>query len=167
MSFNLDEALQILTRTPQTLRSILTGLDENWLTFRKRPDAYTPSEVVGHLIANEESNWIPRMNSILSSNTVKSFQTFNRESFDKTLTLEKRLDLFETLRSQNIQILKNTIKKTDFYKKCIHNALCEVKLSKLLSTWVVHDLTHIFQINETLALRYKYAVGPWVDFLKI
>lgn len=164
MSYNLDEAIQILTRTPQILRSTLTGLDENWLTFRKRPDAYTTSEVVGHLIANEQANWIPRMNCILTS---KPFPPFDREGFDKTLSLEKRLDLFETLRSKNIHVLKNTVKPTDFDKKSIHPALGEVMLSQLLATWVVHDLTHIFQINENLALRYKEAVGPWVEFLKI
>ena len=34
-------------------------------------------------------------------------------------------------------------------------------MAELLSTWVVHDLSHLSQITRALCFRYKEAVGPW------
>jgi hypothetical protein len=42
-----------------------------------------------------------------------------------------------------------------------------VTLEQHLATWVVHDLNHLFQIIESMSLRYKDTVGPWIDYLKI
>lgn len=40
-------------------------------------------------------------------------------------------------------------------------------LSHLLSTWVVHDHTHLAQISRALAAQYREAVGPWTRSLSI
>lgn len=47
-----------------------------------------------------------------------------------------------------------------------HPALGEVR-PQLLSTWVVHDLTHLSQIDRTLASQYRDEVGPWQAFLSV
>ena len=41
-----------------------------------------------------------------------------------------------------------------------------VKVRELLSTWVVHDLTHISQIVRVMAKRYDMDVGPWRAYLR-
>ncbi len=165
------DAKQILARTPQVLRALLLGLDESLLSLRKSKNGFTPSEVVGHLIANEEINFIPRMNNILAEDPSKEFPNLDREyterGFDKSLSLEKRLDLFDNLRKKNLETLETTVSLSDLNKKRIHPYMGEITLSNLLSYWVVHDLTHLFQIIEILGLRYKGEVGPWGDFLKI
>lgn len=43
----------------------------------------------------------------------------------------------------------------------------EVKVRELLSTWVVHNLTHIAQIVRVMANRYRTDVGPWSEYLGI
>ncbi|WP_242066396.1 hypothetical protein [Brevibacillus laterosporus] len=40
-------------------------------------------------------------------------------------------------------------------------------LNEMLSTWVVHDLTHIAQIVRVMAERYRADVGPWKEYLGI
>ena len=167
MNYDIKEAISILSRTPTVVRDLLLGLDEPWLNFRKREGAYTPSEVIGHLITNEQSNWLTRMQVILSDNGNKTLPPLDREGIDKNLSLEERLNLFSTLRASSIQKLKEEFHPTDHTKKGIHPSLREVTLEQLLATWVVHDLTHMFQITEILALRYKETVGPWKEFLKI
>lgn len=167
MNYDLKEAISILSRTPKVLTDLLLGLDEHWLMNRKREGAYTPSEVVGHLIANEQSNWIPRMNVIISNNENKALPPLDREGFDKNLSLEERLELFSSLRTSNIKKLQENFNPDDLTKKGIHPSLGEVTLDQLLATWVVHDLTHTFQVVEILALGYKDTVGPWKEFLKI
>jgi hypothetical protein len=42
-----------------------------------------------------------------------------------------------------------------------------VSLRELLSTWVVHDLTHVTQIVRVMAKRYNEDVGPWKEYLSI
>jgi len=36
-----------------------------------------------------------------------------------------------------------------------------------LSTWVVHDLSHIRQITRVMAKQYKDEIGPWEEYLRI
>lgn len=42
-----------------------------------------------------------------------------------------------------------------------------VKVRELISTWTVHDLTHIAQIVRVMANRYQTDVGPWQEYLGI
>lgn len=51
--FDLDEALAVLTRTPDTLRALLDGLPKGWLDCDEGPATWSPFVVVGHLIHGE------------------------------------------------------------------------------------------------------------------
>ncbi|RZK26479.1 MAG: hypothetical protein EOO43_02700 [Flavobacterium sp.] len=55
----------------------------------------------------------------------------------------------------------------DLNKNGIHPDLGEVTLEQLLSTWVVHDLTHIAQISRVMAKQYKEVIGPWSAYFRI
>ncbi|MHA2107623.1 MAG: DinB family protein [Candidatus Hodarchaeales archaeon] len=167
MVYDLQEAIEILSRTPKVLRALLEGLDDKWISFQKHDQAFSPSDVIGHLIGGEQTDWILRTKMMLSTEGSKRFTPFNREDFDKHLALKDRLDQFESLRKQNIKTLKELVTLKDLQKTGIHPEFGEVTLQQHLATWVVHDLTHLFQITETLALRYKESVGPWVPYLRI
>ncbi|WP_394603582.1 hypothetical protein [Fictibacillus sp. UD] len=56
---------------------------------------------------------------------------------------------------------------SDFEKTGLHPEFGSVTLKQLLSTWVVHDLTHLNQITRVLAKRYQDDVGPWKAYLSI
>jgi len=167
MVYNLQEAIEILSRTPKVLRELLGGLDEKWLNYRKHDKAFSPSDVLGHLLLGEQTDWILRMKIMLSEDGSKEFPPFNRIGFDKNLGFAERLTQFDELRAKNIIILKNSVTASDLSKTGIHPEFGEVTLQQHLATWVVHDLTHLFQITESLALRYKESVGPWKDYLRI
>jgi len=167
MVYDLQEAIELLSRTPKVLRELMGGLNENWVNFKKHDAAFTPSEVVGHLIAGEQTDWILRMKIMLGKTKQKKFPPFNREGFDKALGLDERLNLFETLRKNNIEILKESVTSKDLNNTGFHPELGEVTLKQHLATWVVHDLTHLFQIIESYAIRYKESVGPWIQYLRI
>lgn len=167
MVFDLQESIDILSKTPKVLRSLLGGLTENWVNYRKHEKAFSPSEVIGHLIAGEQTDWIARMRIMVSSSTNRDFPPFDREGFDKNQGIRERLDQFEELRKNNIAILKESVSTIDLKKTGIHPEFGEVTLQQHLATWVVHDLTHLFQITESLALQYKETVGPWINYLRI
>jgi hypothetical protein len=52
-------------------------------------------------------------------------------------------------------------------KKGVHPKFGEVTLQQLLSTWVVHDLTHLAQASRVMAKQYKNEIGPWTEFFRI
>ncbi len=52
-------------------------------------------------------------------------------------------------------------------KQGMHPELGLVTLSKLLATWVVHDLGHVGQIVRVMAKQYGEAVGAWQAYLPI
>ena len=167
MVYDIQEAIDILSRTANILQELLGGLAGNWVDFHKHDQAFSPSEVIGHLIAGEQTDWIPRMQIMLSPKGSKEFPPFDREGFDKHLGLTERLSQFAALREQNLEILKESITVEELHKTGIHPDFGEVTLQQHLATWVVHDMTHLFQIIEALALRYKDDVGPWRQYLRV
>lgn len=171
MQFELTRALEILQNTPSTLRSLLSGLSEDWTSVNEGGESWSVYDIIGHLIHGEKTDWVPRMEIILSEGDDKLFQPFDRfAQFEasKGKTLAQLLDEFSMLRTQNLEILRlKNLSKDDFNKNGLHPAFGEVTLSQLLATWVVHDLNHISQIARVLAHQYKEEVGPWVAYLKV
>lgn len=171
MKFTLAESLEILKKTPYVLESMLSGLPKNWIYANEGEETWSPFDIVGHLIHGEKTDWIPRMEIILSEDENKTFTPFDRFAQfkeSKGKTLDQLLLEFKELRKRNLEILKSKdLTVHDFSKRGMHPALGETKLSQLLSTWVVHDLNHISQIARVMAKQYKEEVGPWVEYLRI
>jgi hypothetical protein len=171
MKFSLDKSYEILERTPSVLRAQLAGLSDDWLMNDEGPETFSPYDVVGHLIHGEKTDWRERTIMILELGTAKSFVPFDRfAQFEDSngKSLATLLDEFEKLRGANVTWLKS-LKLTgdDFDKKGSHPSLGPVTLRQLLSTWVIHDLTHIAQITRVMAKQYKSEMGPWIEFFRI
>jgi hypothetical protein len=171
MKFSLDKSYEILERTPSVLRTLLTGLSDDWIKNNEGPETFSPYDVVGHLIHGEKTDWRDRTTMILEYGTEKSFVPFDRfaqfeASKGKSLTV--LLDEFEKIRATNLAWLKSlNLSEEDFDKKGSHPSLSHVTLRQLLSTWVIHDLTHIAQITRVMAKQYKSEIGPWIEFFRI
>ncbi|WLD93957.1 DinB family protein [Alkalihalobacillus sp. AL-G] len=171
MQFKLDEAIEILSRTPFTLNSMVGGLSEQWISSNEAEGTWSAFDVVGHLIDGEINNWIVRIEIILKEGTEKDFPPFDRFEHverNKKKSLDQLLEEFNSLREENLKRLRTLIvNESDYTLKGIHPEFGEVTLHQLLSTWVVHDLTHIAQISRVMAHRYKEDVGPWKAYLRI
>ena len=60
MEFELEQAVEILERTPSVLKQLLGGLSDDWAMKNEGTDSWSPFDIVGHLIHGEETDWIPR-----------------------------------------------------------------------------------------------------------
>ncbi|MBM7572734.1 DinB family protein [Aquibacillus albus] len=171
MNFNMEEAIEVLEKTPQTLEYFLSGLSDEWLLCNEGEGTWNASEVIGHLIEGENNDWIPRLEMILQEGERKPFPPFDRYSHlnkDFEKSIEQKLIEFKRIRTQNIAKLKDIIEpELHLEWKGTHPVFGAVKLRELLSTWVVHDLTHIAQIVRVMAKRYSSDVGPWKEYLSI
>ncbi|GED33583.1 DinB family protein [Brevibacillus centrosporus] len=172
MNFNRQEAIEILERTPQTLKQFLSGLSGGWLGANEGEGTWNPVQVVEHLIEGEKTNWIPRLKLILQEGESKPFPSFDRFAHMKeeaaAKSLEQLLLAFQEIREQNITRLGSlVVTESDLEKTGFHPAFGVVKVRELISTWAVHDLTHIAQIVRVMAQRYRADVGPWQEYLGI
>lgn len=169
MNFDLNKSIAVLENTPRTLKALLEDLPEEWILSNEGKNTWSVTEVVIHLIHGEKTNWISRMELILSKQPDKTFVPFIRvDDTPNNKSLSELLNEFEQLRSQNLDILKSkSLSEEDLQKTGFHPNFGEVSLSQLLSTWTVHDLTHMSQIARVMAKQYKTAVGPWREFLSV
>ena len=171
MEFELERTIEVLERTPMTLRSLLEGLPDAWARGSEGPETFSPFDVLGHLIHGEETDWIPRTRIILEHGTSRPFTPFDRFAFrelSKGKSLQDLLDTFETLRAKNIASLKALgLSAEQLDLQGTHPELGSVTLRQLLATWTVHDLAHLGQIARVMAKQYSTAVGPWKAFLPI
>src|SRR2546426_8720899 len=78
MKFDLDPSIEVLRRSPETLRTLLDGLGEPWVRGTEGPETFSPFDVVGHLIDGEETDWIPRARIILAKGTNLRFEPYDR-----------------------------------------------------------------------------------------
>lgn len=171
MNFDLQKSIDILSRTPQVLHTLLAGTSVSWSEENEGPGSWSPKEIISHLILGEKTDWIPRLKLILAEDASKSFDAFDMTahlSYAAERTTEALLQEFETLRIQNLDFLNQLNLSSDDLKKVgVHPALGDCSAKDLLATWTVHDLGHISQIARVMAKQYKTEVGPWIAFAGI
>ena len=166
----LDDTTDLLRRTPELLRVLLTGLLDAWTTTTDDPDGWQPRDVIGHLIAGEETDWLTRTRLIMEHGTDVPFERFDRLAMldrDTGVPLDALVERFAELRVANLAELGHLVDTTDLERTGRHPVLGEVSLRELLAAWAVHDLDHVAQAYAALAGSYDVEVGPWKRFLGI
>ena len=167
----IADTTSLLRRTPQLLRSLLTGIPESWTDTPDVPeDGWRPRDVVGHLITGEMTDWIERTQRILEHGTSLPFERFDRVAHaerDTDAPLDELVDRFAQLRADNLARLDELVTDADLDRRGMHPTLGEVTLRELLATWAVHDLDHVSQIFAGMAGSHDAAVGPWKAYLGI
>jgi hypothetical protein len=164
----LADAMSLLGRTPGVLDRLLAGLPEEWLHRNDGPGTWSAYDILGHLYEGDAVNFLPRARIILEHGAERSFEPFDREAM---LGREREpvgalLARFDATRRASLDALAALdVSAADLDRRGQHPEFGEVTLGQLLSTWVTHDLTHIGQIGEVLARRYRDDVGPWRAYL--
>ena len=74
----LEEAVDILSRTPATLDALLRDLPAAWGDANEGGDTWSPADVVAHLTYTDRTNWVPRATIILQHGEARAFDEFDR-----------------------------------------------------------------------------------------
>jgi hypothetical protein len=171
MQFQLDHSIEVLAHTPSVLDALLRGKSPQWLHCKPSPEAFSPIDVLGHLLHADTTDWLPRARMILAGHAHTPFPPFDRFDFRRLIagkSIATLLDDFATLRAQNLQTLTAlNLTEAQLDLPGTHPDLGLVTLGNLVATWVVHDLNHIQQIVRTMSSEYREAVGPWQAYLTI
>lgn len=171
MEFQLTHTLEILERTPATLRALLSGLSAAWTAPNEGPDTFSAFDNVAHLVHAERTNWIPRARVILAPTAHRRFEPFDRFGHlhdTRARTIDAVLAEFAALRADNVVTLRAwQLSDRELELEGEHPELGIVTLRQLLAVWTAHDLGHIAQTARVLAKQYGEAVGPWRAYLPI
>lgn len=169
MKFDLDQAFEILSRTPTVLRSMLGGISHDWIDKNYGPETFSPFDVVGHLIHGEKTDWMKRLDQILVHGESVTFTPWDRYAmYEESLgkDVEQLLNDFAVARQNNLDLIRKlNLSEQDLEKTGTHPKFGRVTARELLSTWVTHDLNHIHQIAKCMAWQYRDEIGPWREYV--
>lgn len=169
MQFRLEEAIDLLTRTPAVLHALLNGLPEPWI--HTSAEEWSAFDVVGHLIHGERTDWLPRTQIILTRGETQTFPPFDRTGHVSACagkSLGQLLTEFRTLREENLAALAALqLSEPQLALRGMHPALGPVALGEYLAAWAVHDLSHLHQLTRILAKHYRNACGPLRDYMGV
>lgn len=171
MTFDLDTSIEVLQRTPRTLRSMLGGLSDGWTLSNYGERTFSPFDVVGHLIHADRTNWMTRLKWMLEHGEDRPFPAFDRYAMFETSRgkpITELLDTFASVRAANLDDLRSMRLSADqLDRRGTHPQLGVATVRQLLASWVVHDLGHTHQVVKSMAYQYRDEVGPWRAFLTI
>lgn len=169
--FHLPETVALLCRTPAALDALLRGLPESWTRSDEGVGSWNAYDIVGHLIAGERTDWMPRVRIILDQGEARTFDPFDmlaHRKEDQSRPLDKLLDDFTHLRMASLAALESlALQPQDLALRGRHPELGPVTLQDLLATWAVHDLTHLHQLSRVMAHQYHEQVGPWSAYMGV
>jgi hypothetical protein len=169
--FNLESAREILARTPATLRALLDGVSPGWTEGLTRQGSWRAFDILGHLIQGELEDWMPRTRIILEHGESQPFEPFDRSGFERATAgrnVAQLLDDFEVARAESLRALDALqLDEAALDKTGTHPTFGAVTLRQMLATWVAHDLSHVGQVADSMARRYRDDVGPWRRFLPV
>ena len=109
MDFHLGHTIAVLQRTPAALDALLRGLPDPWLHGDEGPDTWSPYVVVGHLIHQDETNWLPRAQTLLEHGEATVFADIDRFAQLKRFPnrpIGELLDLFARVRGDCLDRLE-------------------------------------------------------------
>jgi hypothetical protein len=171
MIFQLENAIEVLSRTPSALNSLLRDVSDDWTHKNEGGESWSPFDILGHMVHGERADWIPRARIIIDHGTARPFDPFDRFAMfeeSKGKSMNDLLDEFDLLRRKSLEELESlNITPDKLQSPGTHPSLGEVTLAQLLSTWVVHDLSHTAQITRVMCRQYTDEVGPWAAYLPI
>jgi len=171
MNFSLNKSIDLLERTPDAFRALFHNSTENWDIINEGENTWSAYNIIGHLIHGEKTDWIPRAEIILGDSDDKTFEAYDRFAQEKlysSQTTDELLNEFKILRTENISKLRQwDLQEEDLNKRGIHPDLGNVSLRELISTWTIHDMSHLYQASRVIVKHYSDDVGPWRKYSRI
>ena len=131
----------------------IEGLDEEALSFKPSPRAWSIKEIVIHL-ADTEVVVIHRMKSVIAENK-PPLPAFDQDAWADRLHYREQdyrqhLALFKLLRESFVPVLSR-LKAEDWERTGVHSEKGEVTLKELLRSYTEHVFVHIRQIERNKA----------------
>ena len=144
-----QDALKVQRTTASRLQKATKGLTAAQLKWRSQPAKWSIAEIIAHLADAEiVASW--RMRSVIGENGV-TIQPFDQDAWASAFKYQNRdarrsLELFRTLRENNLAMLKEISKETwDNYG--MHMERGKESIAHLTRMFAGHDTNHVLQVE--------------------
>lgn len=160
---------QSLAHGPRIVEALVAAAPQEALTWRDAEGSWNVVEVLCHLADGEITNWMPRIERILSGGG--RFAPFDREAGftrHRGWSADALVGEFGQLRRGNLEKL-DTLHLTASHLRLPgeHPEFGPVTLEELLACWATHDMAHVTQISRLLTRSFGRHVGPWKRYFSL
>jgi hypothetical protein len=158
-----------LAQAPRIVEGLIAAAPSDALHWREAEGHWTIVEVLCHLADGEITDWMPRVERILSGGG--RFMPYDREGgFSRYhgWTAESLVGEFGRLRRANLEKLDTfQLSAPHLRLPGEHPEFGTVTLGQLLATWATHDMAHGAQISRILTRSFGRQVGPWTKYFSL
>ncbi len=154
--------LDQLEATPEILRGLMAGIDEEDARWKPAPDRFSIAEVLAHLSHSEGHCYRLRLHRFMTEDRpeLEPDDAQMHLGLYRNADPEDEFDQFEEQREDNVDYLRH-LPVDAGERKAIHKSAGEITLNQMLHEWVLHDLGHIRQVAELVrARKFLAGAGP-------
>jgi hypothetical protein len=169
MELRLAAVRESLAQGPRIIEGLIAAAPAEALTWREADGTWNVVEVLCHLADGEITDWMPRIERILSGGG--RFMPYDREGGFvryRGWTAEALVGEFNQLRRGNLEKLETlNLSAPHLRLTGEHPEVGTVTLEQLLATWATHDMAHVSQISRLLTRSFGRHVGPWKKYFSL
>ncbi|MBV9577538.1 MAG: DinB family protein [Chloroflexi bacterium] len=156
---NFERALDILAGTPPVLSAIVSNLPRSAQDERPAENAWSPREVLAHLLRAETETLAPRIKSAAEDNQPRHEPTDPQPAPDSGRQLSNE---WADARAANLVWLR-TLTPEQRTHIVQHPRFGEISVDTYIAEWAYHDLDHLRQILAALASELYTHIGPFQE----
>jgi hypothetical protein len=149
------EFIQVIARTPATIRSLVEHLSESLLETPYRPDGWTIRQVVHHLPDSHMNTYI-RMKLAVTEETptIKAYDEAKWAELPDARSgpISPSLDLLDALHQRWVRFLR-ALSEAELRKTYVHPTMGTVAISQAIALYAWHGRHHAAHIRNALQER--------------
>jgi DinB family protein len=156
---NFERALDILAGTPPVLSAIVTNLPRTAQDERPAEGAWSPREVLAHLLHAETTGMAPRVKRLAEQNGLPFEPTPPAPAPGDPRQMS---NAWADARQANLQWLRQLTpeQRTHTLK---HPRFGDLSVDTYVAEWAYHDLDHLRQILAVLSADLYPHIGPFQE----
>jgi len=150
--YDIDDALQVLRKTPDTLRELLDAVDIDTLSKRRKADEWSARELLVHFIDTEFAYGF-RFRYILAEKD-PVITPYDQDNWVHTFKYgvqdgTQLIRAFTPLRRVNLELLQ-TVDRKLFDKQAKHPEFKVITVGQMIPHLAAHDVNHLQQIRDRI-----------------
>lgn len=154
---NFERALDVLAGTPQVLSAIVSNLPRSAQDERPKEGAWSPREVLAHLLHAETVAYAPRVKRVSEHNNLPYEQAADPAPPGDPRQMSND---WADARAENLQWLRRLTPEQRAHV-IQHPRFGEINVETYVAEWAYHDLDHLRQILAVLSTDLYPHIGPF------
>ena len=156
---NFERALDVLAGTPPVLSAIVSSLPRTAQDERPAEGAWSPREVLAHLLHAETVSMAPRVKRLAEQDRAPYESVAPQSAPGDPRQMSND---WADARAHNLEWLRQ-LTPAQRAHTLDHPRYGEVNLDTYVAEWAYHDLDHLRQILAVLAADLYPHIGPFQD----